>query len=184
MVPCPWFRLCFQYHWTNCRTVAIALIERNLCAGVSRAFLKAALAKILAQSETGQAPSLQEFFPQLRSGVDGCCDCTFRSRPYQRCVLCEDTSFVTGGRGFPFRHAACDFGVGYFKFQPSDLGVDGDLVAFADRGYRAAQRRFWSYVANHQAAGCAAEASVGDQGHTLTEAFAYDCGGDTQHFAH
>src|SRR5713101_2987698 len=111
-------------------------------------------------------------------------NCAFRSRPHQRRVLREHSGFVTWRWRFPFRHAARDFGVGYFKFQPSDLSVDSDLVALANRGYRATQRCFWSYMADHQAAGCAAEASVGDQGHTLTEAFAYDCGGDTQHFAH
>src|SRR5438132_757188 len=138
----------------------------------------------------GRAPSKQsfEFFHEvLEPGVtlmDRCCDCAFRGRPYQRCVLCEDTGFVTGGRRFPFRHAARDFGVGYFKFQPSDLGVDGDLVAFANGGYRTAQCRFWSYVADHQTSGCAAEASVGDQGYAFTETFAHNRRGHAQHLAH
>src|SRR4029077_2564720 len=61
---------------------------------------------------------------------------------------------------------------------------DGDLVAFANGGYRTAQRRFWRYMADHQAASCAAEASVGDQGYAFTETFAHDGRGHAQHFSH
>src|SRR5271155_2725238 len=39
-------------------------------------------------------------------------------------------------------------------------------------------------MADHEATGCAAESSVGDQRHAFAEAFSYDGRGYAQHFAH
>src|SRR5208337_2130632 len=59
-----------------------------------------------------------------------------------------------------------------------------DAVALANRGDWAAQCCFWRYVADHQAASCSAEASVGNQRYAFAQTFAHNRRGHAQHFAH
>src|ERR1700675_4715648 len=99
----------------------------------------------------------------------GSSDCAFGRRRYERGIFGEYSSFITGGRGLPLRQAAGNFRIGNFYFQLAALGVDGDTVAFVDRGNRAAQGSFRSDVTDHQAAGGAAETSVGEQSDGFAE---------------
>ena len=58
-------------------------------------------------------------------------------------------------------------------------------VALAHGGDRAANCRFWSDVAGHQAASCAGETAVGEERHSFGKlGDARDGGGDEQHLAH
>ena len=64
------------------------------------------------------------------------------------------------------------------------LDVDRDLVAVAQRGDRAALDRLGGDVADHQPAGGAGEAAVGEQRDLLAEALADDRRGHLEHLAH
>ena len=98
--------------------------------------------------------------------------------------LAKTPVLYRGAGGFHSAMRRANLGVGNFQFQFADFSVDGDFVAFVDGGDWTAQRRFWSHMADHQASGRSAEASVGEQGYAFAQALAYDRGGYAQHFAH
>ena len=77
-----------------------------------------------------------------------------------------------------------DLLVGEGDVEAAVVDVDGDLVALADRRDRAALGRLGGDVADHQAAGGAGEAAVGDHRDALAQALADDRRGHLEHLAH
>ncbi len=77
-----------------------------------------------------------------------------------------------------------DLLVGEVDVDAAVVDVDGDLIALPDRRDRAALGRLGGDVADHQAAGGAGEAAVGDHRDALTQALADDRRGDLKHLAH
>ena len=76
-----------------------------------------------------------------------------------------------------------------FRGRESDVqlalgNVKSNDVSIRDRRNRAAVHCFRRNVTSHQAVGGAGESAVGQKRHGITQAFANQCGGHGEHFAH
>src|SRR6185312_6797955 len=78
-------------------------------------------------------------------------------------ILEKDTAFVARCRRDEVRETSGDFFIGNFEYQFAVGDVEGDRVAFADRGNRAAELCFGRDVSGHEATRGARETSVGEQ---------------------
>ena len=101
-----------------------------------------------------------------------------------RAYLASTPVSYSGGRRLVLRHPALDLVVVERHVEPPRRDVDRHLVALAQGGDRPTLHRLRRDVADHQPAGAAREAAVGDQRHLLAEPLADDRGGDLQHLAH
>src|ERR1044072_806810 len=124
-------------------------------------------------------PCSTSFWPE-RSAGDGAAG----GRATRRCVLGHDAGPVEGVRRLVFGDALGDLLVGEGNVEATSVDVERDLVALADRCDRAALGRLGGDVADHQAAGGAGEAAIGNHGDALPQPLADDRGGDLEHLAH
>ena len=99
-------------------------------------------------------------------------------------VFGEHPTGISGFVGFPFGETSGDVGGRDVEVEGALGGVDDNDIAIFDYGERATEGGFRGDVTDDEAVGAAAEASIGDEGDVFSEAFAHDCAGRGEHFAH
>ncbi len=99
-------------------------------------------------------------------------------------VFGEHPTGIIGFVGFPLGEASGEIGGGDVEVERAFGGVDDNDIAIFDDGERTTEGGFWGDVADDETVGAAAEASIGDERDVFAEAFAHDCAGGGEHFAH
>src|SRR5215472_16202243 len=117
-----------------------------------------------AAPEVAATTTAYQTLTRLRDGSLGC-------RPHQCCVFREDSACITWLPGFPLRETLAENIVRDFDLQQALLHVELNHVAVADRGDRTIECGFRGYVAGHESACGAAEASICQQSYRSAESF-------------